>query len=106
MLLFLYGCNSGTYSQENNLDPVVVCKYFDPVGSWTWYVIEGEEQDKDFLFFGYVVGDFAELGYFTLQELESAKKGCTGLQMLPIERDLYFTQCRLSEIKREHAILE
>ena len=55
------------YSQENQKDPPVVCKFFDPVGSWTWYAIEGSQlaqdgyfdTDKpkvDFLFFGFVVG--------------------------------------------------
>ena len=24
------------YSQEHERDPLVVVKYFDPVGSWTW----------------------------------------------------------------------
>jgi len=32
------------------------CKFFDPCGSWTWYVTEGEEQDGDVLFFGLVRG--------------------------------------------------
>jgi hypothetical protein len=93
------------YTQENEKDPMVICKFFDPTGSWTWYVIEGEEKayeyGTDFLFFGYVVGFESELGYFTLNQLETAKKGVTGLKALPIERDLYFTPCRLSEVKKE-----
>ncbi len=91
------------YSQENEKDPMVYCKFFDPTGSWTWYATEGEETDNnDFLFFGFVIGFDAELGYFTLSQLETAKKGLTGLQSLPIERDLYFTPCRLSEVKAQH----
>jgi hypothetical protein len=91
------------YSQEKEKDPMVYVKFFDPVGSWTWYATEGEETDnEDFLFFGYVVGFEAELGYFTLSQLESAKRGATGLRALPIERDLYFTPCRLSEVKVQH----
>jgi hypothetical protein len=31
------------YSQENEKDPPVVFKFFDPVGSWTWYAIEGSK---------------------------------------------------------------
>ena len=93
------------YSQENESDPMVYIKYFDPTGSWTWYATEGEEtSDDDFLFFGFVVGDFPELGYFTLRELETAKKNCTGIQALPLERDLYFAPCRLSEIKKKHGL--
>jgi len=90
------------YTQENEKDPMVYIKFFDPVGSWTWYVLEGEEQEGDFLFFGYIVGFEAELGYFTLSQLESAKKGLIGIQALPIERDLYFTPCKLSKIKTKH----
>src|SRR5690348_14778005 len=68
------------YSQENEDDPLVQCKFFDPVGSWTWYATEGSPVDEDgyfdtdkekvdFLFFGYVIGFEAELGYFSLEEL-------------------------------------
>ena len=92
------------YSQENEKDPMVYIKYFDPVGSWTWYVTEGEERDGNFLFFGFIIGFDAELGYFTLNQLKTAKKGLTGIQALPIERDLYFTPCRLSKVKDQHNI--
>lgn len=91
------------YSQENEKDPMVICKFFDPTGSWSWYVLEGEEKEcdygTDFLFFGYVVGFDNALCYFTLNQLETVKRGVTGLKALPIERDLYFTPCKLSEIK-------
>ena len=90
------------YSQENEKDPMVYIKFFDPVGSWTWYVTEGEQRGDDFLFFGFVIGFDAELGYFTLNQLVTAKKGLTGLKALPIERDLYFTPCRLSKVKEQH----
>jgi hypothetical protein len=101
------------YSQENEKDPMVICRFFDPTGSWTWYAIEGSPVDEngygdtdkpkvDFLFFGYVVGHEPELGYFSLHELETCKQGLTGLKALPIERDLAFTPKRLSEVKKEH----
>ena len=92
------------YSQENDKDPMVYIKFFDPTGNFTWYATEGEERDGDFLFFGYVYGHEGELGYFTVSQLENAKKGLTGLKALPIERDLYFTPCRLSEVKKKHFI--
>ena len=105
------------YSQENEKDPMVIGKFFDPTGSWTWYALEGSEVDEDglcdtgkekvdFLFFDYIVGDEPELGYFSLTELETGKQGVTGLRALPIERDLSFTPRRLSEVKREHGIGE
>jgi hypothetical protein len=40
------------------------------------------------LFFGYVVGFVPELGYFSLNELKTAKEGMRGLRALPIERDV------------------
>jgi len=83
------------YSQENNPDPLVICKFFYPDFSWTWYAIEFDGND---LFFGYVAGFECELGYFTLSELLS-NRGQLGL---PIERDLYFEPTPLSEVKKRH----
>ena len=77
------------YSQDKNPDPLIICKFFTPDSSWTWYVIEFDEQDT---FFGLVDGFEKELGYFSLSELESIR----GKLGLPVERDLYFTPCRLS----------
>jgi hypothetical protein len=105
------------YSQENNDDPMVVCKFFTPDGGWTWYVIEGATREKagcgwgnnchhkplsqynpetdDVLFFGYVEGIEGELGDFSLGELE-AGRGAFGL---PVERDRSFRPGKLSEIR-------
>lgn len=69
----------------------IVVKFFDPTGSWTWYVIEGKKlENGDWEFFGLVRGHEAELGYFLLSELVGAKQGLTGLRGLPIERDMHF----------------
>lgn len=87
------------YSQENEKDPLAVCKFFDPTGSWTWYVIEGWQEDGEWCFFGLVDGFERELGYFTLRDLETAKEGVRGLRSVPIERDRWFTPCRVSELK-------
>src|SRR5918998_5193763 len=101
------------YSQENERDPIVICKFFDPVGSWTWYAYEGSPVDEDgyydtdkekvdYMFFGYVVGFVPELGYFSLNQLQNAKRGMQGLRAPPIERNVWFDPKRLSEIRREH----
>lgn len=63
-----------------------------------------DQEKVDFLFFGLVIGFELELGYFSLKELTNTKQGVKGIQALPIERDLYFTPCRLSEIKKKHGI--
>jgi len=65
----------------------VAVKFFTPWTNWTWFVLEGDEQENgDYLFFGLVEGHEAELGYFTLHELESVR-GPAGLK---IERDIHF----------------
>ena len=68
-------------------DKVFVCKFFNPMGDWTWLVAEGEEQeDGDWMFFGLVEGFEKEWGYFGLRELESVDVGFG----LGIERDICF----------------
>ena len=79
------------YSQENEPDPLVLCKFFYPDFSWTWYAIEFDGED---LFYGLVAGFEKELGYFRLSELME-NRGTLGC---PIERDRYFTPCRLSAL--------
>ena len=72
----------------------VVCKFFTPWSNWTWYVLEGEKVDGDWNFYGYVESDFPEFGYFTLSELESI----VGPWGLKVERDMYFTPCKLADV--------
>ena len=83
------------YSQENTEDPMVICKFFAVWTKWTWYAIEFDGKDT---FFGYVAGDFPELGYFSLSELQGLK----GPMGLSIERDMYFEPTRLSRIKEKY----
>ena len=83
------------YSQEAEADPMVAANFFLPGTGWTWYVTEGQEQEGDFLFFGFVVGLESEFGYFLLSELESARSPLGGL---PVERDLAFTAGRLTDV--------
>lgn len=81
-------------SQEDNPDPMVQVKFFNPTGGGTWYGIEYDPENR--LFFGYVTGLVEdELGYFSLDELENVKLRFG----LGIERDLYFKPQPLSAIK-------
>ena len=84
------------YSTENIKDPLIQCKFFTPDSSWSWYVLEFDKTNE--IFFGYVCGLERELGYFSLQELESVK----GQLGLGIERDISFEPTKLSVIKKEH----
>lgn len=80
------------YATENETDPMVWVKFFYPTSRLTWYATEFDGKD---LFFGYVDGDFPELGYFSLSEMSQTRDKWG----LPIERDLYFQPCRLSVLK-------
>ena len=80
-------------------EKIVHAKLFTPDSSWTWFILEGEEQeDGDFLLFGWVVGLEKELGYFTLRELESVR----GPLGLPVERDIFFKPRPLKEVMAYH----
>lgn len=83
------------YTKENEKDPMVICKFFLPMTKWTWFATEFDGKDT---FFGFVVGEYPELGYFSLSELESVE----GPYGLGVERDRYFEPVRLSTIRTEH----
>ena len=54
-------------------DPIFRVKFFTPDAGWTWYAIEGEHVEGDFVFYGYVIGTFPEWGTFSLAELHSVR---------------------------------
>ena len=74
------------YSQEGKgMDSKVVVKFFNPVGSGTWLITEGEQQGDDFIMYGYCHICDWEWGYVSLNELK-------GLRLplgLSIEREMY-----------------
>ncbi len=88
------------YNQEDRPDATVYAKFFTPDSSWTWFVTEGSPEldeagaEVDYRFFGHVIGQESEWGYFVLSELESAR----GPMGLSIERDLYFETGPFSEV--------
>ena len=85
--------------ETESLDPSevqIIAKFFTPWAGWTWYATEMERIEdmnedgsirEDFMFFGYVIGHFKELGYFVLSELEEIQ----GPFRLRIERDKHFS---------------
>ncbi len=74
----------------NQEDPLVVCKFFTPDSSWTWYAIEFDGKDT---FYGLVDGFEQEFGSFSLAELETLR-GPMGLR---VERDLHFKPAPVSK---------
>lgn len=81
----------GLYATENESDPIAQIKLFTPDSSWSWFVVEFSPDER--LCFGLTIGHEHELGYFSLDELESAR-GPLGLK---VERDLYFEPKPLSQ---------
>jgi len=81
--------------QEEITDPVVIAKFFNPVGAGTWYATEYNPNER--MFFGYVsiFGDWNdEWGSFSLLELEDS----VGSIGLGIERDIYFDEQPISKV--------
>jgi Protein of unknown function (DUF2958) len=86
------------YAQDGKGDDAIVyVKFFHPLSSWTWYATEYDPDER--IFFGWVHGDFPELGYFSLDEMEQ-----TLVMGIGMERDLHFTPKKLSEVKQEHGV--
>lgn len=86
------------YTNEEKSPKVtlVIVKFFDPCGSWTWYATEFDPDTG--IFFGFVRGIENELGYFSLKELEEYRGKPFGLG---IERDMYFGKHTLAEVMAE-----
>lgn len=87
----------GDTSQKRAPDIMVLAKFFAPWGASNWFATDYDEEDN--VCFGYVnLGGefeaFAELGYFSIDELEETR-GPFGLK---IERDLYWKERTLQEV--------
>ena len=82
------------HAQEAEEEPwVYACLYLAGT-PWRWYVIEGEPEGEDFVFFGFVFGLSDEFRQFRLSELESIRS----LLGKPVERDESFTEGRLTDV--------
>jgi hypothetical protein len=81
-------------SQEAADQPIVYARYSLPGTRWSWYVIEAEPEDGDYLFFGFVTGIADEFGHFRLSELESINSP-SGQR---VERDTNFTKGKLTDV--------
>ena len=83
------------YETEEQTNPLCLVKLFTPDSNWTWFIIEFSKADAKTCY-GYVQGLESELGYFTLEELESVH-GSLGLA---IERDMSFTPTPFATITK------
>ena len=71
----------------------IVAKFFDSTGSWTWYLMNQDPEDPDYLW-GIVKGFEVEIGSFSLSELQKTKVRFG----LGIERDLHFRPMPAKEV--------
>ena len=78
------------YAQDGDPKAMVYVKFFDPVGSATWYASEFDGEDK---FFGFV-----DLGLGPGQELQSLERPFG----LGIERDILFEPTLMTEVMAQH----
>ena len=77
------------------MDAVARVKFFNPCGAGTWYATEFDGRD---MMFGLASITEAELGYFSLAELEAIRLPFG----LKIERDLHFQPTRLSDLMNDN----
>lgn len=81
---------------ETDENSTVFAHFFNPVGRGDWYALTYDQEQR--LFFGYVSifkDHNDELGYFSLDELESI----TLPMGLKIERDLHWTAKALKDVQ-------
>jgi len=81
------------YPLGSDMDQLIVAKFFDPTGSWSWYLMNQDPEDPDYLW-GIVNGFEVEMGSLSLSEL-SEYRGKLGLG---IERDIGFRPMAAKEL--------
>ena len=83
------------HTQEDAPDPIIYLEMRLMHVPWRWYVSELEiEEDGDIIFFGFIIGNFKEWGYFRLSELEDAD--------CPLLVNYDFKPMPFSELKKEY----
>ena len=83
------------FSKAGDMNQKVVAKFFDPMGKWTWYLMNKDPQ-SDYCW-GIVDGNAVEMGSFGLDELQNY----TGHFGIGIERDTSFEPVKAKVIWEE-----
>lgn len=87
--------------QNLNENPLVIAKFFDPVGSATWYATEYDKETT--ICYGYVTGlQYDEWGSFSITELEAIQRPFG----LGIERDISFEETRFDDLFKNERLEE
>jgi hypothetical protein len=86
-------------TQEDASDPIVIARFFNPMGAGTWYMISYEPEDRIMFCYASIFNDHNnEFGYTSIDELESVGG-------LGIERDIGFIPKPLSEAKANDGVV-
>lgn len=80
------------YKQGSSLKQMIVAKFFDPCGNFTWYLMNKDPEDT--YCWGIVDGFAIEMGSFDIQELQEYK----GPLGIGIERDKFWTPITAKEL--------
>jgi hypothetical protein len=86
-----------TYAELRDEDPMLRVRLFNPQGAGTWWIAAFDpdpEGGTNSIAYGVAEIQEREIGSFSLDEL-AHYRGPFGL---PIERDLHFEPCRMSEV--------
>ena len=81
------------YDEGSDMEQMVVAKFFNPVGSWTWYLMNMED-NGDYCW-GIVDGFAVEMGSWQMSELQKVKFKPFNL---PVERDKYSEPMKASDV--------
>ena len=82
------------YKLRDNMNQIVVAKFFNPYGLGTWWLLNMNPENKDYCW-GFAEIFCFEMGPFHRSELESLK---VPPLYMPIERDLHFEQITAQEL--------
>lgn len=87
------------YSQDDKgEEALILCKFFNPYGDQTWYILEGDQEGNDYYLFTLFEDCHGrEYGYVMLSELQNLR---VPPFRLGIERDKYFKPCKVSELPK------
>lgn len=81
------------FPMGSDMNQMVIAKFFDPCGGWTWYLMNQDPNDTNYLW-GIVKGIYIEMGSFSLNELQ-AYRGRLGIG---IERDKFFKPMKAKDV--------
>lgn len=84
------------YPKGSDMDQLVVAKFFNPLNSWTWYLMNLDPEDHGYAW-GIVKGFEVEVGSFDMNELQNMKVGLG----LGIERDINFRPMPAREVLKK-----